>query len=132
MGIMTTDAAGTRALAFGFLAFCAACATRPPAPPVELTGQTYAVNRAHYDVMSSVFLHVSGPDCHAITSVYREVLVTSPDLERDANGNLLRGHVKERWTAVACGKTTVLHVNLMAASGGTVWDVGYWDPLPKK
>ena len=41
-------------------------------------------------------------------AVHREIVEASEDVARGPNGDLIRGRVRDKWTAVACGKATTL------------------------
>lgn len=103
------------------------CTTVPQGPTIALSGETYAKNNNYNDVMGAVWRTAAEANhCKYISSIHREVVEQSAEIQRGEYGSLVNGTVRERWTVVACGITTEMEVRLTGVGSGVIWNVGKW------
>jgi hypothetical protein len=103
--------------------FLVSCAAVPPIPSVPISGNTTASPMLRNDMLKMLSVMF---DCSKIDAVETEILSSAPDSDGadyaviEMLGGKPESSIRERWTAIGCGRRMPLEVTFVSdGKGGT-------------
>jgi hypothetical protein len=98
---------GAALVVAGMASVLSGCASAP----LAFAGRTMASPQLQKDTLKLISMAFEAKTkCKTLDAVETEVLAVDPDIRRDQSGVLLKGPIKEKWTALGCGQRMPLVV----------------------